>query len=463
MSRFLPAVKVAQTLRALEIEHKALEKRLPKCVQGGIKRLLQLQRPDGGWGWHGNGRTHEMMTPYALYGLMEAEKAGYELGSEGAVKKGMARLKQFIRSMGEKQAADRIYCMYVYAHRHGLDAGWWTFIREQLKKNRLSDYALAMALETAVRRKQKGLADDLAKALRARAVKSGSRVLWKTANFSRWGNDPHEITAAAFKALVAYDVSDPLIPGILSYFTSTKRGKRWNSTKDTAMIVFATCDYLAKKGIREPAKQFPTFAVNNTAAREVAFTGKLMTTVTLPATALRHGWNTIRFPKTAPGAMYRLVLRYRHAAKEIAPEAHGITVVRRYWLLDGKGARVREIKAGAKVPRGAYIESELTASNQVHGIMRYVLASNPKPSCCEILPATDKRFRKTSTAYALREDKTAGVLYHHEQTGAGLADRCVLHAELAGEYVVPPASVELMYDTETRGHSGTFRFTVVDS
>ena len=46
---------------------------------GGIKRLLELQQPDGGWGWHGNGQTHEMMTPYALYGLLQAEKAGYQV------------------------------------------------------------------------------------------------------------------------------------------------------------------------------------------------------------------------------------------------------------------------------------------------------------------------------------------------------------------------------------------------
>src|SRR5207302_955072 len=67
MSRFLPAIKVAQILKKCQVEHKGLEQKLPGCVQGGIKRLLELQQPDGGWGWNGNGQTHEMMTPYALY------------------------------------------------------------------------------------------------------------------------------------------------------------------------------------------------------------------------------------------------------------------------------------------------------------------------------------------------------------------------------------------------------------
>lgn len=77
-------------------------------------------------------------------------------------------------------------------------------------------------------------------------------------------------------------------------------------------------------------------------------------------------------------------------------------------------------------------------------------------------PGTDTRFNQGSTQYVLREDKTRGVVWHHEQTGPTIADRCVLHAELAGQYTVPPARVELMYEPRTRGHSGAFSFTVAD-
>jgi uncharacterized protein YfaS (alpha-2-macroglobulin family) len=94
--------------------------------------------------------------------------------------------------------------------------------------------------------------------------------------------------------------------------------------------------------------------------------------------------------------------------------------------------------------------------------MNYLLVESPKPSGCEIVPTTDKRFNQSSTRYALREDKTHAVLYHHEHTGASVTDRAVFYAELAGEFVVPPAYVELMYQTTVRGHSGTFRFKVND-
>ena len=61
----------------------------------------------------------------------------------------------------------------------------------------------------------------------------------------------------------------------------------------------------------------------------------------------------------------------------------------------------------------------------------------------------------------LREDKTVGVLFHHEQTG-NVSDTCVFLVEMAGQFILPPAQAELMYDSDTSGHSGTFRLNVVD-
>jgi hypothetical protein len=183
------------------------------------------------------------MTPYALYGLLQAEKAGYTIPNEGAIERGLNRLAQFINHMGEAHTADRIYCMYVYSHRRDITEPWWQFIDSQLSKDKLTDYALEMA----VAKERKPLAVRLSAALHKRAQKDNGRVYWQTAGFSRWGNDKFEITAAAMKALVANDKDDPIIDGILGFFVATKRGDRWNSTKDTAMILCAMCDYLAKQ------------------------------------------------------------------------------------------------------------------------------------------------------------------------------------------------------------------------
>ncbi|MBY0525447.1 MAG: hypothetical protein K2R98_18720 [Gemmataceae bacterium] len=461
MSRFLPAIKVAQVLQQFHIEHPELQKKLPGCVAGGIKRLLELQQPDGGWGWHGNGQTHEMMTPYALYGLLQAEKAGYTIPSETAIQRGLDRLGQFINGMNENQTADRIYCMHVYGHRRDLNADWWQFIERQMKDKRLSDYALALALETAVQKDKKELAARLSAALHNRAQRGMGGVYWQTAGFSRWGDDRFEITAAAMKALVAYDKDDPMIDSVLGFFVSTKRGNKWNSTKDTAMIVYAMCDYLAKMNVDAQGKKTVTFSVNGGDGTKVAFTDGLAKKVTVPGSQLKAGENKLSFLAPGTGVMYRLVFRYWQNGTDVKPMDKGIQVARKFYLLNGKGER-KELKSGDRVPRGSYVESEVTAINALHNDMRYVLVENPKPSCGELLPVDDPRYNQQGTPYVLREERTAAVCYHHEQTPNTIQDRCVMLLELAGDYTVSPAHVEMMYQTEVRGHSGNFFLTVVD-
>ena len=46
----LPAIKVAQTLQRLNLDNPELAEKLPGVAAAGVKRLLELQRDDGGWG-----------------------------------------------------------------------------------------------------------------------------------------------------------------------------------------------------------------------------------------------------------------------------------------------------------------------------------------------------------------------------------------------------------------------------
>jgi hypothetical protein len=118
----------------------------------------------------------------------------------------------------------------------------------------LSDYANALCVEMCMAQDKKELAKKFVDDLRTTAQKNGSgHVSWKTAGFSRWMEDPFEITAAAMKAIVAFDKDDALIDGILGFFAATKRGDRWNSTKDTAMILFPLVR-LPCQGELQPAK-----------------------------------------------------------------------------------------------------------------------------------------------------------------------------------------------------------------
>ena len=53
-----------------------------------------------------------------------------------------------------------------------------------------------------------------------------------------------------------------------------------------------------------------------------------------------------------------------------------------------------------------------------------------------------------------------GLQLSDSQAPQVATDRCVLHVEMAGEFVIPPARAELMYQTDKFGHSGTFALKV---
>ncbi|MDB4778265.1 MG2 domain-containing protein [bacterium] len=484
MSRFLPAIAVKGVFDHANIKNEALEAKLPLVVDTGIKRLLELQQPDGGWGWHGGSATHEMMTPYALYGLFRAEMAGYEIRNETAIERGVNRLSNFILSMTRNdQIADRIYCMYVYSHRHPCQPEWFDYIGvildgktatggeadpdnvlartlvSELREASLSDYALALALEMAVNGEQQGLADRLAEELRQRAKGSEELAYWTTANFSRWGNDRFEITAAVLKAMVAYDKSDPMIVKMINFFTSTKRGNRWNSTKDTAMILYGICDYLKTQSFTNQDSRNIELIVGDW-SKTFNLDSADSLQISIPAKQLLAGNNEFTFHGKAPGAMFRAVLTYHQRGEKIAALAKGVKVERQFFLLDSTGKSVKKLQSNDVVPKGSYIQSVVTATHQTADRMQYVLVENPKPSSCEILPAVDQRFIQSSTQHELREDKTTGVYYHHQGTGKEIIDRCVLHAEFSGTFLVPPAKAELMYSTLERGHSEGFKLRV---
>lgn len=475
MSRFLPAVKVAQILKRSGVKLPELEAKLPKVVEAGVKRLLELQQPDGGWGWQGNSGTHEMMTPYALYGLLEAEKAGYAIPNEHAIQAGLNRLKGFLAGIqgslanpnpGASSAAqinDGLYCLWVLSHREKVPAEWWAGIARYAGTDTMSDYGHALALELAVKEGRRPLADQIAAELRKRAKRSGELVSWRTAGFSRWGDNTFEVTAAALKALVAYNVDDALVPGVLAFFQSTKRGDRWDSTKDTAVVLYALCDYLAAVKAGPAAAGEVTLAVNDGPARKLKLDGPLSKTLTLPGKDLKPGGNvlSIRGGGEAAGALARVVVKFTRGEAAVPAREHGIRVTRDLMLRGADGKWVI-LKSGATVPKGSYVRVAVTATPTAGNALSYTLVESPKPACGETVPADDRRFQKdlATGGYTLREDREAMTCFHVEATKTAVVAEYVFLAEFAGEFRLPPARAEMMYRPDTSGHSDSFKLTV---
>ena len=176
-----------------------------------------------------------------------------------------------------------------------------------------------------------------------------------------------------------YDAGDALVPKILQYFSATKRGNRWNSTKDTAMIVEALCDFLAKQQLNAAEKPQLTLKINGGAAREIVFGNKgLVEKIFVPGKDLRKGEHD-RVPRGNAGRDVSLDPAAHGLWAGHPGEGPGLTVARSYWLLDAKGKRVWELKQGDTVPRGSYLECEVNAGQKAVRRDELRAAGEPAP------------------------------------------------------------------------------------
>ena len=79
LSSFLPNVIVTRTLAQLKLVPTERLSLLDRQVAAGLRRLADYQHDDGGWGWWKTDENHPFMTAYALFGLAEASRAGYQV------------------------------------------------------------------------------------------------------------------------------------------------------------------------------------------------------------------------------------------------------------------------------------------------------------------------------------------------------------------------------------------------
>jgi uncharacterized protein YfaS (alpha-2-macroglobulin family) len=240
-----------------------------------------------------------------------------------------------------------------------------------------------------------------------------------------------------------------------------KKGGRWNSTKDTAMILYALCAYYDKVGKPEQAAGSLRVVFNDGDPIEAATNGVESTKLSLPAESLQYGRNTLLFEKAPAGALFRLTLRCTKTGKTLDPVDQGLQVSRHFFLFDPyTGNQVRQLADGDTVPPGSYVSAQVRVASQ-ESRLPYLLVRCPKPSGCQTVPLGDRRFSKWATRHAqLREDKSDRILWHYEDSGRSLWSQALFFCELEGDFVVPPASAELMYSPETLGSSAAMTLSV---
>ena len=474
MSSFLPDVLVADAMRKLGVATNINPKILNKQVQAGLDRLYQYQHPDGGWGWWQTDDSQPFMTAYVLAGLVQAKSAGYEVEDARIARARKWLLHEFTRSTAVKTDL-RAYMAYALVVS-GTDSN--ASIVDSVWKQRatLTSYGKAL-LGLAMAQINDGRASDLAKQLASDAKQDDSQAWWPTDTnnlMDFYGDTTPQATAYALKLLDHVDPQSPLLPKAALYLVSHRgQGYYWDSTQQTAMVIYGLTDYLQRT-----QELKPNFSV------DVQVNGKTVTTkkfaavdatappasVTLSESQLATGANQIRLVKSGEGRLYWSARGeyYSNQSNVVNTGTFQLSTVREYYKLTPQQTGDKLVYILDKLSGPVRVGDTLAVRITVGGSdWRYLMIEDPIPSGTESIARDDlyqldqqppwwtTRWRSYRE---LRDDRTTFFNYWFPRGQSEYT--YLLKVVNPGVFRVSPTRVEPMYQPQYLSTSDAAMVTV---
>ncbi len=429
----MPNVLTAEVLSKLRIPTEQFNASFQDMMTKGMKQILVLQRPSGGWGWFDHDPEDPFMTACAVQGLSECDRLGYAVDPV-ALRRGRDRLREMAKE--EKDLNRLAYAVYA------LGEG---FERPLAEKDALSPYAqalLVLALHKAGRPEARDVARSLAAAAR------GDH--WVTPNwYYKWDDVAIETTAYAVQALLAIDPGNPLIPKAVEWLLAQRQGNRWRSTKDTAVAIAtllrtAGLDALADAVGRDPGKGGAAprvlrkvgVVLNGGERREILvdLNDPLRSSFEAHFSRLNAGPNQVAFERIDEDSEFRfdLELGQRVFAERMDSEVRGMSIRVDY------DRPLDALRLGDEVTATVTVSAAEAAD--------YVMVLSPIPAGCEVIRGSGQG------AFARFEARYEKAIFFFRTVGSEpvrLTYR--MRCSFAGRYAVPPAWAGIMYNEEVFG------------
>ncbi|HLF92929.1 MAG TPA: MG2 domain-containing protein [Planctomycetota bacterium] len=453
MSRFLPSVIVAGSLKKLGLSRPKLEAELPRMISSGLQRLYSMQHHDGGWGWWQQDATNPWMTAYVLSGLRMARDAGVAV-SPDALEQAVAAARRMLSL--EEDPNLKAYLLHALGGPEDeVEFLWRDLLAQQTET--LKPYAQALL---ALSLHRQGLdARPLLRALEGTALFAQGRD-------HGWLDDAVETAAAALRAFLAIDPKNPAVARLVEGLGRKRRGAWWTSTRQTAMAVYAITDYLERTDALNP-----DMTVSLTLNGKQVYSEKI-TRESWPkfdgvrnfaASELKPGENEIVIEKQGAGSpTYSVGLRYHSAGENLPASKGGFTIERAYHAIERReGERIlRRLPEGFTAVSGQEVEVTLTFTADRE--YEWLMVEDP-------LPAGFEPVREYWGFWGWNWDYWYSTKeFHDERVSIGMRSippgvhtaSYTMRAETPGDYHVLPARAFNMYFPEVGAHSAESRVRV---
>jgi uncharacterized protein YfaS (alpha-2-macroglobulin family) len=473
MSSFLPDVLVADALKKLGVKSNIDPQVLSKQVQAGLDRLYNYQHPDGGWGWWQSDDSHPFMTAYVLAGLSQAKMAGFDV-KQDAIDKGRAWLLPEFNKSTKVRTDLRAYMAYALV-LSGSDSNAQVIDSVWSQRSTLTAYGKAV-LGLAMLAVNDSRAKDLTTQLEGDAKQDDSQAWWPSDQnylMDYSGDTTPQSTAYALKLINHTDPNSPLIPKAAVYLVSHRSdGYYWDSTEQTAMVIYGLTDYLERTKELQPNYSVEVQVNGKTVATKKFSAADALapaTTVVLNDSQLAAGANQIRIAKSGEGRLYWWARGeyYSNEKKVVNAGTFQLSTVRQYYKLtsmqkDGKIVYHPDPLTGP-VQVGDTLAVRITVGGND---WRYLMIEDPIPSGTESIARDDlyelderpNWWARWFSNRELRDDRTTFFNMYFPQGQHEYV--YLLKVVNPGVFRVSPTSVEPMYQPEYLSTSEALTVTV---
>lgn len=504
MSRFLPSVIVAKSMREMGLSPEAyisdvLEPRgdpqghpqrrseatvskLDRMVLDGLNRLYDFQHKDGGWGWWKEDDTNRFMTAYVVWGLALARDAGVDV--RGDV---MDRAVQYLQTelVEEENNPDTLAWMLHALSWTRSTSAFETKHSDRLwqMRDQLNPYARALFAVSEWNRGDKEHAQILTRNLAngIKEDKANGTAHWGEAGINyRWSEGGVEATAFAVKALAMIDPQSVYLEPAVKWLCLNRRGASWKNTRDTAIAILGLTEYLKTTAELNPDYEYAILVNGKTVRQGKVDAGNVFTfnrILRLPDDVVQDGPNTVEVKLKGKGALYLSgYLEYFTLEEDITAAGNEIFVERKYsreatqeTLLKGYATEWIPLENGQELKSGERVRVEITLDAKNH--YEYLVVEDHKPAGFEAVDlkssttfaeAVDEEGRLSGTqSFAYREFRDKKVAFFITKLPQGRHTLTYeLRAEVPGEFHGMPDEVHAMYVPEIRANSAEARFKI---
>ncbi|MFH2005052.1 MAG: MG2 domain-containing protein [bacterium] len=462
LSRFIPLTKVKDL--ALTLGFQDLQgPRLARFIRAGADKVARHQHDDGHFSLWPAGSTYPHLTAYAMYGLLEAKRAGVSV-DEDTLKRGRGALKRWANGRSRTispggEAAILAMAAYVLAELGDADAG----LNARLYAARKAQPSFGLAFLLRALKLSKAPAGQLAtvkKDLLALVVDDAgiARVRERRGNgfspdgYHRYMSSDTRSSAIALSALVHVSPTHRLVPRLAAGLKKSQLPSgRWYNTQENLYALVALADYARLQA-------------QGTTVATLLLNGKQIARKTLHRSAvlglkrsldqLKPGTLTLQVQGSAYFTVRLVTARRASTASAVS---RGLAVTRRY-LDPRSGAALTRFQAGQLV--------RVRVQVQARSGSRWIAVVDPVPAGFE---PVNSKLATAARHQSLGANRHWTHLELHDDRVQAFADQLssgahtleyLARATLPGTFTVPPTHAEQMYAPDQFGRAATVRITV---